>query len=81
MRCIGTDQPWLARWRLGEQIAAHITRRQATGAQTREHQMGEVLAHAPTPLQHFHQRRRDLSGLFIEGEFLENLLHQGLYTQ
>ena len=78
---IGADQPWLAgRW-LGEQVAADITRRQAARAQAGEHQMGEVLAHAASALQHFHQRRGDLGGFGIEGEFTEDLFHQRLHTQ
>ncbi len=78
---IGADQPWLAgRW-LGEQVAADVPRRQAPRAQAGEHQVGEVLAHATTALEHFHQRRGDLGGFGIERELAENLLHQRLHTQ
>lgn len=78
---IRANQPWLAgRW-LGEQVATDIARRQAPRTQAGKHQVSEVLAHAATALQHFHQRRGDLGGFGIEGKFAEDLLHQCLRAQ
>src|SRR5471032_1099419 len=79
--CIGANHPWLPRWWLGQQITTDVARRQTTGTNTRQHQVSEVLTEAAPAFQHFHQRRRHLGGLGIEGEFAENLLHQCLDAQ
>ncbi|MNL57401.1 hypothetical protein D3C87_1809590 [compost metagenome] len=81
MGCIGTNQPWLAWWRLGQQVAADVARGQSPGAYTGEHQVGKILADPASAFQHFHQRRRHLSRFGIEGKLAEDFLHQSLNAE
>src|ERR1039458_8354664 len=52
VRCVRTGQALLARRYVVEHVSAHIARRQAERTQTTEHQMGEILAHATSMLEH-----------------------------
>ncbi|MNN46016.1 hypothetical protein D3C81_1603750 [compost metagenome] len=77
---IGADQPWLARWWLGQQVATDVARGQSTGAYASEHQVSKVLADPASAFQHFHQRRRHLGSFSIESELAEDFLHQRLHA-
>ena len=81
MRGVSPDQPWLARRRPGQQVAADVTGRKAQRAQATDHQMGKVLTNTAFLFQHFKDRRRYGGRLRIKGEFLENFCHQGLCTE
>src|SRR5579871_5694220 len=62
MRGIGANQLRLIWWRLGDQVAAHIARRQTKRSQTGNLQLGKILAYAAATPENFRQRRANTGG-------------------
>ena len=76
MRGIAAYQARLPRLRVGEQIAADITRWQSVGAQAGNHDVGKVLADALALCQRLQRRGVDLRALALVGEVVVDALHQ-----
>ena len=74
MRGIAAHQAWLARRRLGEQVAAHIAGGQAQRAQACHQDVGKVLANAPFVLERLKSGGVDVgAGRFV----MEIAVHVG----
>ena len=76
MARIGAQQLVLAGRRRGEQIAAHIARRQAQAAHRRDADMGEVLAHAGADLEDAVDRRRGVGHGRVVAEIAVDAVHE-----
>ena len=73
---VAAHQPGHARRRLGEQVAAHVAGGQAQGAQTGNHDVGKVLAHAFALGQGLQRGRADLGAFGFVGEVGVDTPHQ-----
>ncbi len=76
MRGIGADQPWLARRRIGQQVAADVTGGESQRPQARDLDVREVLADAAISFQHARQRGRDDGRCRVENEAPVDAVHQ-----
>ncbi len=73
---VGALEALLARRRDRADVAGNVARRQAEPAQPRDHDVGEVLAHAVALLERLRQRRRDHGGLGVVAELRADAVHQ-----
>ena len=76
MHGIGADQPLRTAERHGAQVAADIGGRQAKAAQSGNHDMGEVLAHAAAQRERHRRRGGHRGGADLIGEVGLDPLHQ-----
>ena len=76
MSCVCARETFFAgRWD-GPNVSAYIKRRQANAAHCGDHDMGEILADAPSAVKGFGRGRTDLSRLWIIGEVGPNAPRQ-----
>ncbi|KAK0330019.1 hypothetical protein LTR94_034499, partial [Friedmanniomyces endolithicus] len=73
---VGADQPRLAGRRDGADIAGGIGGRQAGGAQARNHDLREILAHAAAVAERLVRGGVDQRGGGVEGEIVLDAARQ-----